>query len=79
MTCCLQLKIQDDAIIASLARENIALKDKVAGLEETARLRQEWLDKAKRAAGAHYNTSFDDVWAEALAALKEKRAQKSTP
>ena len=76
MTCCLQLKMQDDAIIASLARENIALKDKVADLEDSARRRQDWLESAKRAAGAHHNTSFDDVWAEALAALKEKRAQQ---
>jgi Lar family restriction alleviation protein len=32
-----------------------------------------WMEKAKEAIGYDRNASFDDVWAEALAALKEKR------
>jgi len=43
--------------------------------EELDRARSAWFDKAKRDAGAHHNTSFDFVWAAALAALK---AQKET-
>lgn len=34
-----------------------------------------WLREAKVAAGYDDNTSFDDVWAEALAALLEKRVR----
>lgn len=41
--------------------------------EETARARTAWLDQAKRDAGAHPNTSFDFVWAAALAALKAQK------
>lgn len=36
-----------------------------------------WLDKAKREAGYEINVSFDVVWAEALAALLEKRSEHS--
>ena len=36
----------------------------------------QWTDEAKRAAGYHVNVSFDEVWAEALAALIEKRGAK---
>lgn len=35
--------------------------------------RANWLQDAKQAAGYHYNTSFDEVWADALQALLEKR------
>ena len=70
----LEARIADDRIIAALARETIELREKVSRLERDAQRRSEWLDEAKRAAGAHYNTSFDDVWAEALQALREKRS-----
>ena len=36
--------------------------------------RRQWTDDAVRAAGFPLYASFDSVWAEALAALKEKRA-----
>lgn len=41
--------------------------------EHELRCRRSWINEAKRDAGAHPNTSFDDVWAEALAALKAQR------
>lgn len=47
---------------------------RIADLEDTAIKRSNWLREAKAAAGYTDNTSFDDVWAEALAALLEKRA-----
>jgi hypothetical protein len=62
----------NDRVIAALARENVQLRDRVEGLEDTARRRADWLDKAKREAGFHTNISFDDVWAKCLAAYKEK-------
>lgn len=46
-----------------------------AHLEKSASLTRSWLDEAKRAAGYSANVSFDVVWAEALAALLEKRSQ----
>lgn len=59
-----------DQTIAALARENVTLKDRVVRLEEDARRRREWLDDAKRAAGFPSTISFDDVWAQCLAAYK---------
>jgi len=45
---------------------------------EVAEIRhRQWLDDAKRAAGYHPNVSFDVVWADALAALKEKRDREA--
>lgn len=73
MCCCDRQK--DDRIIASLARQNAELEAKVQVLEEEARRRRSWLDDAKRAAGFNSNTSFDDVWAAALATfLKSKES-----
>lgn len=73
MGCC--QRQDDDRIIAALARENHDLAAKVKQLEEEARRRREWLDEAKRAAGFNSNTSFDDVWAAALATfLKSKES-----
>ena len=71
MCCC--PRQNDDRIIASLARQNAELEAKVASLEEDKRRRQSWMDDAKRAAGYSYNTSFDAVWADALAALLKSK------
>jgi hypothetical protein len=69
----------NDRVIAALARENVALRDEVAELKESARRRSEWLDEAKRAAGFSSNTSFDDVWAKCLAAYKISQDSKDSP
>jgi hypothetical protein len=60
---------EQDHIIADLIREVSRLRS----FEDALRKHQHWNDEAKRAAGYHVNVSFDDVWADALAALLEKR------
>lgn len=60
---------EQDNIIAGLVREMSRLKY----FEDAYRSHGHWNDEAKRAAGYHVNVSFDDVWAEALAAVLEKR------
>lgn len=74
--------------IEALEAENAKLKaerdeaDRYAGatrrelesMEESRRSYEWWLRDAKEAAGYPDAISFDVVWAEALAALKEKRA-----
>lgn len=60
-----------DRVIADLVRETVRLK----WFEDAHRAHASWNDDAKRAAGYHVNVSFDDVWAEALAAVLEKRGQ----
>lgn len=52
-----------------------AAERKLAHLQEAAAARASWLSKAKAQAGYSDNVSFDVVWAEALAALHEIRAQ----
>jgi hypothetical protein len=42
-------------------------------LQDSQSRRTQWLDKAKNDAGYHRNVSFDDVWREALTALKARR------
>lgn len=49
------------------------LQLKLDDLQDSQNRRNSWLDKAKREAGYHPNVSFDEVWAEALAALKATR------
>ena len=71
MCCC--TRQSDDRIIASLARQNAELEAKVKSLEESERRHRSWLDDAKRAAGYTSNAIFDDVWAEALAALLKSK------
>lgn len=65
---------EQDRAIADLVREIGRLRD----FEDADRKRRHWLDEAKRAAGYHVNTSFDVVWADALGALREKRAAMET-
>lgn len=48
-----------------------AAERKLANLEEQERRRDHWLNEAKVAAGHSTNTSFDQVWAEVLAAAKQ--------
>jgi hypothetical protein len=55
---------EQDHIIADLVRETVRLKY----FEDTYHAHQRWNDQAKRDAGFHPNTSFDDVWAKALKA-----------
>lgn len=55
-------------------RAGAAEREKVYFVNSYKR-QQEWLDEAKQAAGYHVNVSFDDVWAEALAALLARRAE----
>jgi hypothetical protein len=74
----LQERKDADRIIATLARENVELRDKVDRLEDDARIRSAWLDKAKQDAGAPDHMPFDFVWSDALAALKEKRAKDNS-
>jgi len=50
------------------------LEAKVLDLEDTAQKRADWIDKAKRDAGAELNESFDRVWERSLAALKASQA-----
>lgn len=50
-----------------------AAERQLVSLREDANRHQQWLDNAKRAAGHSVNTSFDIVWADALAALKDSR------
>lgn len=54
-----------DELSGRLLRENEYLQD-------SASRRESWLREAKRAAGYSVTVSFDQVWAEALAALLEK-------
>ncbi len=49
------------------------LADQVETLEDKARKRRSWLDKAKEQRGYHVNVSFDTVWAETCA--KADRAE----
>jgi predicted LPLAT superfamily acyltransferase len=70
MTCCLQMHLDDNRVIAALARENHELKTKVASLEEAERRTKRWLREMKDQAGVGENVSIDKVWADALAALK---------
>lgn len=72
---------RDQSLHQISIRAEIADADRRAGealrrlesSEHENRMHRIWTDEAKRAAGFHTNTSFDDVWAEALAALIEKR------
>jgi hypothetical protein len=64
------MKISKNNLIVALLKENMELKKEVEDLRDTVRRNREWLDKAKREAGAHPNNSFDNVWAEALAETK---------
>ncbi len=63
---------EQDHIIADLVREVARLRY----YEDAFTKQRNWTDDAKRAAGYHVNVSFDDVWAEALAAVIEKRGEK---
>lgn len=60
---------EQDHIISGLVREIARLR----WFEDAYHARQSWLDEAKRNAGVDRNTPFDAVWADALAALIEKR------
>ena len=68
-------------------KEELAAADARAGKAEreleserfASRARAEWLVRAKREAGFNPSVSFDVVWKEALAALKEKRMREGEP
>lgn len=65
-----------DKTIAALARENVAMREQIADLKDSESRRNSWLYRAKIDAGYDDNVSFDVVWAEALAALLEKRKSR---
>lgn len=48
----------------------------LANERESAQARASWLIQAKADAGYNPNVSFDEVWTEALAALKEKQQKE---
>jgi hypothetical protein len=50
-----------------------AAERRMEDYQDTSIRRDQWLRKAKEDAGYHYNTSFDVVWADALAALKRAK------
>jgi hypothetical protein len=71
----------DTELLATMKAERDEADRRVGAAErELANLKEELLtykdlrSQRKRAAGYDDDTSFDDVWAAALAALKEKRA-----
>ena len=71
----------DTELLASMKAERDDADRRAGAAERTlevyreeSRSRNLWLSKAKEAAGYDDGISFDRVWAEALAALKEKRA-----
>jgi len=69
--------------ILEAMKQDLAVADARAGKaerllaseQEGSRARASWLKKAKQDAGYDPNVSFDVVWEEALAALKEKRSR----
>jgi hypothetical protein len=52
-----------------------AAERELADLKDRQMKADMWEEEAKAAAGYHRYDTFDDVWAEALAALKEKQAR----
>lgn len=60
---------KQDEIIGRLTRENESLK-------ESQIKRNQWLAQAKRDAGYSQDTSFDEVWANALPYLQGKKIQE---
>lgn len=64
---------EQDHIIANLVREISRLQY----FEKSAAAYRSWLDDAKRDAGYHVNVSFDDVWKDALAALRASRGERT--
>jgi hypothetical protein len=55
-----------------------AAERELADLKDRQMKADMWMEEAKAAAGYHRNDTFDDVWAEALAALKEKQAKEGS-
>jgi hypothetical protein len=55
-----------------------AAERELADLKDRQLKADMWMEEAKAAAGYHRNDTFDDVWAEALTALKEKQAKEGS-
>ena len=73
---------RDRTIRGTDTKSEVAEADRRAGLAERRlensehenRMHRIWTEEAKRDAGFHRNTSFDDVWAVCLAAYLEKKS-----
>lgn len=67
-------KLKADLKQADLANGRLLRnQERIEDLEDSRSRREDWLRKAKADAGYSATVSFDVVWAEALAALLEKR------